>query len=76
MRPVRRWMLWQTIINPGLKEPVLSCVEVNAVSVNAAVKSLKLSGKQQCELKNYGKTVWYDQRGGTHTIELKEETLQ
>ena len=64
------WYILKTVTHPRLREPIKSDMTLEATNVNALVKKLKVTPKQACDLKHYGRTSWLDERGGTITLEI------
>jgi hypothetical protein len=61
-----------TGVNPKLHNPVKDTMKVEGPSLSQVLSRSRFSGKQKCDLKNYGKTEWIDDKGTTHTIEIQE----
>lgn len=46
--------------------------KIEAPSLSKVISKMKISGKEACDLKNYGKLTWVDKQNITHSIEIKE----
>jgi hypothetical protein len=72
---MKSWVLSKTVTHPKMKAPVVSTL-VLVGSLAKVVSKLKLSGEYACQLKKYGFYSFKDSKGGTVTIELKEQVIQ
>lgn len=67
------FILTYSATHKDIPVPMTKETKVTSKSLSKLLSEISLSGKQACDLKNYGKTSWTDHKEVTHTIEVRED---
>lgn len=60
------------IVHKDIPKPIVHRNKIQAISISQVLKNMKLTPKQNCDIRNKGKTSWVDTNGAAHELQIEK----